>query len=913
MNPERWQKVKNILEEVIEVAPNSRAAFLEKVCADDENLRSEVEKLLEFESAEADFLEQDAVAVVFEHESFSKDQIGRQIGNYKITGELGTGGMGAVFLAERAAGEFTQKTAVKLIKRGMDSDAVLRRFLNERQILAALEHPNIARLIDGGTTRDGLPFFVMEYVEGTGVLDYATAENLDLDERLSLFREVCAAVSFAHRNLVIHRDLKPSNILITKDGKVKLLDFGIAKLLKSDDADQTGTQMQVFTPEYASPEQVRGEKLTTATDVYSLGVILYELLTGGRPYRTDSKNIGEIIKAVCETTPPRPSSVVSGRRPAASPKFQVPSPKSEYGTDHHRRPTTDHRPPINPKSKIQNPKSLRGDLDNIVLKALRKEPERRYSSVEQLSEDIHRHQRGLPVSASKDTLSYRVTKFVSRNRVAVTSAALLILVLFGGVVGTTWQAIRAERMRVEAETERARAERRFENLRTISNSLVSEIERAIRDLPGSLPARKLLLDRAVEQLDALAADSDGNTDLQLELVWAYQNLGTLPDKKLSESQKILEKAVALTEKILAARPADPQVRERLAMLYLDLIYNSRLRGDVDYTLEYNRRAVAMIEDILRETQGAPEFQDGFWTVYYHYALTMEQLGKAPETIAAARKILPAAEASYRNQSPDADRYNFIKPYLTRTAIGYGLSYAGDYEAAIREFETALAACQAEAVKRPDANIIRRDEANIRLQLAVALEDRGDFQTAYEQALAARAVREKLAKANPRDVNFQIAFADSELFLGLMLTRRKQLSTALPLIRRALSSYEKISAIDAERMQVKILAARARGALGQALVLQGNVSEGLRYLRQTIEFYEAVGAGVTIDAQLKRYFAETLADTAAAVIRFNPENLTEARDLYRRSYDLWRDLEQRNVLRRSDAAQVEAVSQLLSRL
>ena len=233
----------------------------------------------------------------------AKNLIGKKIGNYEIVEQIGAGGMGAVYLAERSDGTFKQKSALKLIKRGMDSDEVLRRFVNERQILASLKHPNIAHLIDGGTTDDGLPFFVLEYVEGATILEYAARENLGLEERLKLFREVCAAVSFAHQNLVIHRDLKPSNILITKNGKVKLLDFGIAKLLNSDAINQTATQMPIFTPEYASPEQIKSEKLTTATDVYSLGVILYELLTGTRPSKTDSKNIGEIIKSVCETEP----------------------------------------------------------------------------------------------------------------------------------------------------------------------------------------------------------------------------------------------------------------------------------------------------------------------------------------------------------------------------------------------------------------------------------------------------------------------------------------------------------------------------------------------------------------------------------------------------------------------------------
>ncbi|MEQ1646185.1 MAG: serine/threonine-protein kinase, partial [Pyrinomonadaceae bacterium] len=274
MNSDDWKKIKEILADAAEIDGAARSAFLDETCPPD--VRAKVDDLLASANTNAGLLDGDASALA---DSILKpDRTGERIGPYEITGELGAGGMGVVYLARRADGSFDQTVALKLIKRGMDSDAILSRFVNERQILASLEHPNIAHLIDGGTTEDGLPYFVMEHVEGEAINRYAEQQNLDLDARLDLFRQVCSAVSFAHQNLVIHRDLKPSNILITNDGKVKLLDFGIAKLLKTDDDLQTATQNFVFTPEYASPEQVRGEQLTTSTDIYSLGVILYELL-----------------------------------------------------------------------------------------------------------------------------------------------------------------------------------------------------------------------------------------------------------------------------------------------------------------------------------------------------------------------------------------------------------------------------------------------------------------------------------------------------------------------------------------------------------------------------------------------------------------------------------------------------------
>src|ERR1700730_6849802 len=283
--------------------------------------------------------------------------------------------MGTVFLAERADDEYRKQVAIKLIKRGMDTDSVLRRFRNERQILAGFDHPNIARLFDGGTTADGLPYFVMEYIEGLPIDEYCNKRALSIPERLKLFREVCAAVSYAHRHLVIHRDIKRSNILVTAEGVPKLLDFGIAKILQSGDGAPTFatmTGLRLMTPEYASPEQVRGQPVTTASDVYSLGVILYELLTGQFPYRFASQTPRDIERAITTTQPEKPSTAIA-------------------------------RSDGNSKFEIRNSKFLKGDLDNIVLTALRKEPERRYQSVEQFSEDIRRHLEARPIVAGTDT------------------------------------------------------------------------------------------------------------------------------------------------------------------------------------------------------------------------------------------------------------------------------------------------------------------------------------------------------------------------------------------------------------------------------------------------------------------------------------------------------------------------------
>jgi serine/threonine protein kinase len=419
MQSEDWHRVEELLNTALELEPGARRKFLDAL--DAPTLRREVESLLVFETESDSFLS--APALAFSSDFFEDnngedgERAGQAIGRYRIIKEIGRGGMGAVYLAERADDAYQQHVAVKVIKRGFDTDEVRRRFRNERQILACLEHPNIARLLDGGTTEDGLSYFVMEYVEGQPLNEYADAHRLSTVERLKLFRIICAAVTHAHQNLVVHRDLKPSNILVTSEGTPKLLDFGIAKLLHGDSLSEaetmTATNLRVLTPEYASPEQVRGLPVTTATDVYSLGVLLYELLTGHRPYRLKNRHPQEIERVICEEQPDRPSIVITHTKEAANEGSETRGASVTPQTVSEARETT--------PDKLR--RRLAGDLDNIVLMAMRKEPSRRYASVGQFSEDIRWHLEGLPVLARKDTFSYRASKFVNRNKLDVAAAA----------------------------------------------------------------------------------------------------------------------------------------------------------------------------------------------------------------------------------------------------------------------------------------------------------------------------------------------------------------------------------------------------------------------------------------------------------------------------------------------------------
>jgi non-specific serine/threonine protein kinase/serine/threonine-protein kinase len=515
MDSTRWTQIKDLFMTAFDLPEPERAAFLATCDAD---LLPEVERLLRADMDAGEFInEPAAVDLGLAEEQTVDPYLGQQIDSYKIVKEIGHGGMGTVYLADHADESFDKQVALKLIKRGMDTNAVLKRFVMERRILAQLQHRFIANLLDGGSTPDGLPYFVMEHVEGLPITKFCASHELSIDERLELFRKVCSAISYAHQNLVVHRDIKPSNIMVTEDGVPKLLDFGIAKLLHSDwslDTNQaTATMFRVLTPEYASPEQMRGASITTTSDVYSLGVVLYELLCGERPFKLDGRMPDEAARIVLTEEPVRPSSVVSSESKAEGDK------KSKVITDENNEPpATNNEEPANPRSKNQNLKSLRGDLDNIILKTLAKEPERRYQSVQELSEDIRRHLVGLPVTATADSMAYRLSKFVKRHRSAAIAGGAIILILLAATAVTSWQARVARR-------ERDRADQRFNQVRKLAHTVLFEYHDGIAKLAGSTPLRKKMISDAIEYLDNLSAENIEDKDLLLELADAYEKVG----------------------------------------------------------------------------------------------------------------------------------------------------------------------------------------------------------------------------------------------------------------------------------------------------------------------------------------------------------------------------------------------------
>lgn len=453
---QHWLRVRDLVERALDLGDDERETFLQRACEGDQELLEEVRELLLLDTSDGRELtppRPDAFGELNRPDMPRGKPLLSRVGRYELLEELGRGGMGVVYLARRVDGQLERHVAVKLIRRWFDSEEVLQRFERERQVLAGLEHPGIARLIDGGMAPDGRPYLVMEHVEGQPIDRYCDEHALSIEERIALFREVCGAVDAAHRSLVVHRDLKPSNILVSADGHPKLLDFGIAKVLaptvERAVEDPTRTRTRRLTPAYASPEQVRGEPITTASDTYSLGVTLYLLLTGHLPLQLSGLSPAEMERTVCEELPPHPSTAVRRplRRRDEAGAVEVDSPEEVSA----RRKTTTH---------VLH-QSLSGDLGTIVLKALRKEKERRYASASELAEDLRRYLTGLPVSAQPDTLAYRIARFTRRNRKSVTALLVVLLALIVGFALSTWQYGRANEARrllsQQLEADRARA------------------------------------------------------------------------------------------------------------------------------------------------------------------------------------------------------------------------------------------------------------------------------------------------------------------------------------------------------------------------------------------------------------------------------------------------------------------------
>ena len=759
-------ELKEIFHSARELETDAQRALLDEACGTNSELRREVELLLESHRAAGEFIA--APPAQLAAELFGTRQhsdVGRVIGQYRLLECVGSGGMGAVYRAERADRQFEMQVAIKLIKRGMDTDAVLHRFEHERQILASLDHPNIARLLDGGTTDDGLPYFVMEYIKGERIDRYAEQHRLSVTARLELFRQVCGAVSYAHQQLVVHRDLKPSNVLVTPEGTPKLLDFGIAKLIQLGDGADALATLTIFpamTPEYASPEQLDGGHATTLSDVYSLGAVLYELLTGQPPRRLQNRSAQEIAKALTSTHIERPSSVVAR--------------------------SDDARP-------------LRGDLDNIVLMAMRTETARRYRSVEQFSEDIRRHLVGRPVVARRDTLSYRAGKFLQRNQLAVAASVLLLATLIGGIVATAAQARRARMEEQRARAEQARAERRFNEVRKLANSVLFDYHDAIKNLPGATKVRERLVKDALDYLDSLASEAHGDPALQRELAAAYERVGDVrggAGGNLGDDVGALDsyaKAFAIREAIVAADSTNAEARHELANNHQKI--GSALLGTKETSkgIEHLQKALALYLD-----------------------LTQEQ---------------PAN---------DTLKLDLVVAY---DSLGSALDMRGDLAGALEQFRAALAICEPPAASSAHDQRFRRALWRTQRRIADMLFFQADLAGALEMNSKALAVGEGLIADDPINTEHRRALIDTYKDAGRYLSKSDK-AAALENFRKAVALEEELLAADPANATIrKDLGFTHKRIADFAANAQDN-AEALQHFSKAREIYEKAAADAPTD-------------------------------------------------------------------
>lgn len=626
---EHWNRIEKLFYQALELDRSERAAFLEQTCGEDAEVRKEVESLLESSEQTLGFLKKPVEQAA---QQLAAKDLEQQVGPYRLIGLLGEGGMGKVYLASRADEVYEQEVAVKLMHAGLrDAQAMLLRFHAERQILANLNHPNIARLLDGGITADGASYLVMEYVKGIPIDEYCRVNHLGIKDRLELFRVVCDAVEYAHKNLVVHRDIKPANILVTPEGVPKLLDFGIAKLLSPDSSEAvlTRTTERLMTPEYASPEQVRGDPVTTATDVYGLGVLLYELLAGRRPFRLETKSPLEVMQVICQQDPELPSAIKEARTESGS----APG------------------------------KQLAGDLDNIVLMAMRKEPGRRYISVSALAADIQAYLQGYPVRARTDSWSYRSGKFVRRHRASVVAAGVVALALVAFSIGMALLARRANRERLTAQRE--------------SQFLASVFEAATpEEARGKQVTARQLLDAGAKRIDQELADQPLLQASMLDnLGRAYSALGVYEQaEKLfqraydirrkiqgpnaldtAESQDGLAMSLRLEDKF---KDAEPLFRQSLAVLRKSLGENdlrvaesmSNLGECLYWESQWNEAEPLLRQALAIKRRLHDEADTGTWNFL---GLVLERKGEYPE---AAELLNEVVDLCRRKEGTDGPNY-----------------------------------------------------------------------------------------------------------------------------------------------------------------------------------------------------------------------------------------------------------------
>jgi serine/threonine protein kinase len=709
VSSEFLRRVEVIFHEALATPEALRPAALKILCKGDVALLEEVLALLKASELE----ERETTLCQTDRETRPDALLAHgRIGPYALDRLVGRGGMGAVYLAHRADGQFEQQVAIKLIDLPFITNLFRERFRQERQILARLGHPNIARMLDGGVSDGGELYLVMEFADGLPIQKYCEQRSLSIRERIELFKSVCAAVRFAHQNLVVHRDLKPDNIIVLEDGTPKLLDFGTAKLLSDaapvGEGEFTRHGFHSYTPHYASPEQVLGRPISTASDIYSLGVLLFLLTTGVLPYELKEFTTEEMVRVICEEPPPRPSDIADG--------------------------------------------ALDSDIDAIILKALRKEPEERYASVDRLIADLQAYLDGRPVAAHQDSFRYHALKFARRNKLALAASALLLVTLVAGIAGVAWQA------RI-ANVERTKAEARTEDLRKLSNSLLSEFDEAIQKLPGSTPAQKLLVGTVLEHLDRAAKDASGDPQMQLDLANAYIRLGNVQgnpyDQNIGDSNGALtslEKALSIATALVREQPNNTAAAHALG-------WAQQSRSEVFFGMGKTAEAVATMRaaaatyEALALRPGAKI--EALMDAATAYGGLGDELGQSGT---ASLSDPVAALAAYQKTLELDERILQLDPRFVRALRGVTVSHLKianirtetDPAAALADYRKAIDVMNALPVEARNTLPNQRVLANLLRRYGMALKETGRYQEALSYMEQVRAISQGFLSADPND-------------------------------------------------------------------------------------------------------------------------------------------------------------------
>ena len=792
-NAPRWQFLKALLADALEHPPDQRQAFVDAATRGDDDLRSRLNALVAAGGREDSLLDSPPAELALDAlQSYATAPwIGRQLGPYCLLKLIASGGMGQVYLAERVDGQYEQRVAIKLMRESFERASLVSRFKAERQLLASLDHVNLAKVLDGGITEEGVPYFVMELVAGEAIDAYAERVHLSIAQRVQLFRSVCQVVHYVHQKGVVHRDLKVDNILVTQDGVVKLVDFGIAKQIAPGTSEQTrtATAQRMMTLDYCSPEQVRGDEITPVSDIYSLGVVLYRLLAKASPYRVAAADSPyDLARAICDVEPPPPSKAVAAGSQAAR-------------------------------------RSLRGDLDAVVMMAMRKDPARRYASAEAFSEDLFRHLEGLPVHARRGAWSYRAGRFMLRHRAVVGAAMIANLALVGGIALASYQAW-------QAHQQRERAERHFAGVRNLAHVFIFDIHDAIQNLAGSTAARKMVVDNALVYLEGLSAEASGDAALRLEVAAGYRKVGDILGKPRSSSLGDSPGAMAsydrakalLTAAVRNTNERDKSFRlaqQELALVYMreglifsglgqakegsaalhagltiaadmaaadpanhenQLLLIDMYRAQSDLELEsgdldtYVRTSAAAIQLLEAAVARAPDDREvvgrlsATYTTRGDYFLSRDTSDtSARQGVVAYHKALTMYQRMYTSH-PDDDR--FARNIATaKSNLGYALLRIGDSRQAARELRSAINMVSQSIARDPNNMDVRATLSVVNVNLSIALLDQGDVPGSIDAAQAALAAFDGLPEGMRLRTGDRHNYGEAHYYLGKALERR----------------------------------------------------------------------------------------------------------------------------------------------